>query len=307
MNSDKDSTVLSEEEIFELINQCKEQNPYALEKFFNLYSLEIYNFPIKVFQFKEEDAGDFFIFAFERLRDGKRLKTFKGDSTFKTWFYSVLRNLVIDFIRQNKKFKSLKILNYESLSEIESKLKNETSKIETLEEQFLQEKFYNILNSLEFNQRIVFKLTYIFYLQIDEIDLQILKKNFYKSNYEIFEFLSDARNYLVGKNLKLENKIDRLSRMHLKLIDLKEQQKRLKNQENTHLFDAKEIENKIIKKIKNRNQILSYSQDHFYVLRVPFYKIAKFLDLTTPTVSNLYKKAEKILRNSEELKKFFIN
>lgn len=296
------------EEDIELINQCKKQNPNALEKFFQLYSMEIYNFPIKVFHFDEEQAGDFFLFAFEKLKDGKRFKSFRGESSFRTWFYSVLRNLVIDYIRHNQKSTKLQIHNYESILELEKNQNivrnNEVQ--EEIESQFILEKFNQFLQQLDAQSRIIFKLTYIFYLQLDETDLKILKEIFKKTNYEIFEFISESKEYLAKKNLKLKNHIDRLSRMHLKLLSLKEKEKNLKNNINNN-YELQEIQSKIIKKIKNRNHILSHKNLENALLRLPFHKIAKFLNLTTPTVSSFYNKAEKNLKNSEELKKIFTN
>lgn len=296
------------EENIELINQCKKQNPSALEKFFQLYSMEIYNFPIKVFHFDEEQAGDFFLFAFEKLKDGKRFKSFRGESSFRTWFYSVLRNLVIDFIRHNQKSIKSQIYNYESYFELE-KNQNISSKNEIqegIENQFILEKFNQFLQQLDLHSRIVFKLTYIFYLELDETDIKILKETFKKENYEIFEFISESKEYLAKKNLKLKNHIDKLNRMYFKLLSLKEQEKNLKNNIHNN-YELQEIQNKIIKKIKNRNYILTHKNLENTLLRVPFHKIAKFLNLTTPTVSSIYHKAEKNLKNSEELKKIFTN
>lgn len=300
MDHKKKNPDFSEEEILQLVKQCKEQNPYALEKFFKLFSIDIYNFPTKVFQFDEEQAGDFFLFAFERLRDGKRFKTFKGESTFRTWFYSVLKNLVIDFIRTNQKSKVIQIHNYDNFYEIEKNLPPEYDELET---QYIKDKFYDILNDLEFDSRLVFKLTHIFYLTLDEHDLKILKENYHKTNYEIFQFISEAKEYLIEKNTKLNQKEEKLTRLHFKLMALQEKEKRILQNQNRE-EDRWEIQEKISKKKEIRNSILTKNNE-FVLLRVPFYKTAKFLNLSTPIISNLYKKAEKMIKNSEELKKSF--
>ncbi len=301
MDSTKTNSDFLEEEIVQLVNECKKQDPYALEKFFKIFSSDIYNFPIKIFQFDEEKAGDFFLFAFERLRDGKRFKTFKGESTFRTWFYSVLKNLVIDFLRTNEKSKTIQIQNYSNFNEIEKSLKAPT--YDVLETQYVKDVFYNVLDHLEFDSRIVFKLTLIFYLNLDELDIKILKENYHKTNYEIFEFISQSKEYLIEKNQKLNQKQEKLNRLHLKLFSLQEKEKKILQNHNNN-EELKKLHDNISKKKEIRNSILT-KNNSFFLLRVPFYKIAKFLNLTTPTISNLYKKAEIMILNSEELKKIF--
>jgi len=287
----------------ELIDQCKKQNPEALERFFELYSIDIYNFPMKVFQFSEEDAGDFFLYAFERLRDGKRFKSFRGDSSFKTWFYSVLRNLVMDWIRANKKSKVLQFYHYGSLTEVENEIFDELKSEDFIESNQIINLFYQTIDSLEEESRIIFKLVYIFYLNLDERDIQILKDKYNKSGYEIFKFVLEAKEYLVNKNLKLNQKKERLYRLYLKLIKLKEKEKELKMYHQSPFLE--ELQNKINQKTLNRNKIIQHQNPETIVIKTPFDKIGTFLGISTPTVSSIFKKTLNKIKNSQELKKIF--
>jgi RNA polymerase sigma factor (sigma-70 family) len=215
-------------EFLELIDQCKKQNSDALERFFELYSIDIYNFPIKVFQFSEEEAGDFFLFAFERLRDGKRFKTFRGESSFKTWFYSVLRNLVMDWIRANKKSKVLQFYHYGSLTEVENEIFDELKSEDQIESNQIKNLFYQTIDSFDEESRIIFKLVYIFYLNLDERDIQILKDKYHKSGYEIFKFVLETKEYLVNKKPKIKPKKRKTLSSLFKFDQIKGKRKRIK-------------------------------------------------------------------------------
>ncbi len=96
---------LSKDKTLDLVSRCGDGEEDALRQFFEIYSEDIYNFPMKIFHLSEDDAGDFFIYAFERLKTGSRFGSFKGKSSFRTWFYSVLRNMLIDWQRTKRELK----------------------------------------------------------------------------------------------------------------------------------------------------------------------------------------------------------
>ncbi|HNO23345.1 MAG TPA: sigma-70 family RNA polymerase sigma factor, partial [Leptospiraceae bacterium] len=97
----------SSDDTLELVSKCAAGNEDSLRLFFERFSEDIYNFPIKVFHLSEDEAGDFFIYAFERLKTGKKFQSFQGKSTFKTWLFTVLRNMLIDWKRNQKELKTV--------------------------------------------------------------------------------------------------------------------------------------------------------------------------------------------------------
>ena len=62
----KNESAIPEEslEIGVLIEKCAQGDISALQEFFQQYSLDIYNFPIRVFYLSEDEASDFFLYAF---------------------------------------------------------------------------------------------------------------------------------------------------------------------------------------------------------------------------------------------------
>ena len=96
----KKHTMMGNTELsWDLIERCGKGEPEALEVFFQIYSPEIYNFPIKVFHLDEDAASEFFLYAYKHLSKGKRFRSYQRRARFRTWFYAVLRNLVIDWMR----------------------------------------------------------------------------------------------------------------------------------------------------------------------------------------------------------------
>ena len=91
-----------DEAIQKLLPEIAKKKPEALAEFFEVFSDDIYNFPMRMFRFNEDEASEFYLYAFEHLRDGRKISSFQGKAKFTTWFYAVLRNLTIDFLRSQK-------------------------------------------------------------------------------------------------------------------------------------------------------------------------------------------------------------
>ncbi|WP_243401643.1 RNA polymerase sigma factor, partial [Leptospira ellisii] len=167
---------LSKDKTLDLVSRCGDGDEEALKQFFELYSEDIYNFPMKIFHLSEDDAGDFFIYAFERLKTGSRFGSFKGKSSFRTWFYSVLRNMLIDWQRTKRE---LKVTNL-------GKISKEGKEYATIEDEpdtrpgmqkeagELSERFNQALEEIGVDKRVIFKLSYIYYLNLNEDEIQYL-------------------------------------------------------------------------------------------------------------------------------------
>lgn len=68
---------LSKDKTLDLVSRCGDGEEDALRQFFEIYSEDIYNFPMKIFHLSEDDAGDFFIYAFERLKTAPVLEVLR--------------------------------------------------------------------------------------------------------------------------------------------------------------------------------------------------------------------------------------
>ncbi|MCS6972303.1 MAG: sigma-70 family RNA polymerase sigma factor, partial [Leptospiraceae bacterium] len=163
-----------EQRIAALLPGIRKKKPEALAAFFEEFSDDIYNFPMRVFRLSEDEASEFYLYAFEHLRDGRKIASFQGKSRFTTWFYAVLRNLTIDFLRTQKdKLRAAAFLRTDS----SGRVFDATEQLADAPEQELYEetlfaKFRTALTALPLQQRVLFKLAYAWYFELepDEID-----------------------------------------------------------------------------------------------------------------------------------------
>lgn len=165
-----------DERIRQLLPEIKKQNPDALAAFFDDFSDDIYNFPMRMFRFNEDEASEFYLYAFEHLRDGRKISSFEGKAKFTTWFYAVLRNLTIDFLRSQKdKMRVATYLKVDSTGKMIDAIDSLSDPREqnTYEEN-LFEQFNASLVSLPLPQRVLFKLAYAWYFELDAEEIEYL-------------------------------------------------------------------------------------------------------------------------------------
>ena len=95
-----------------LIGQCVRGEPEAKSVFQETYGSLIYTFPVRIFRLSEEDAGDFYLYVFDKERIFKRLRSFEGRNQiqFETFLsYYVLRDLFLEWTRSNTRIDTVSI------------------------------------------------------------------------------------------------------------------------------------------------------------------------------------------------------
>lgn len=301
------TTALSPEEILSLVKECGEGKEPALIRFFEHYSQDIYNFPIRVFHLTEDDASDYYIYAFERLKTGKRFKSFIGKSSFKTWFYSVLRNLLIDWQRTKRELKIQSVSKTSSEGKEYKTIEDEPDlKTEAMERaQDVTDQFNEILSSMRIESRVVFKLSFIYYLHFDPDEIKfVCEKNGMTEEHLLSEILS-LRESLCERekeNLKMEDKITAL---YLNILDLKDQKKNKGQGESVEAVYYKErFDHALEKKYEQRKRLLDKKQKGHFLVRTPYREISRILGISEGSVSvtllRILEKMEKKMQNLRE-------
>jgi RNA polymerase sigma factor (sigma-70 family) len=288
----------SNEEILKIVKKCGSGDEIALRQFFDIYSKDIYNFPLRVFHLSEDDASDFYIYAFERLKTGKRFNSFIGKSSFKTWFFSVLRNLLIDWQRTKRELKmqSLNKVNKDGVeySTIEDEPDRKPEAMSRAEA--ITEKFHSVLLDVKLENRVVFKLSFIYYLhlELEEISYianknQILVEQVQQEILKLRENLSDKEE----ENLRMEDKITSL---YLNILDLKEQKKNKASGDTTEALHLRErLEHSLVKKYEQRKKLIEKKNKGHFLVRTPYREISRILGISEGGVSvTLLRVMEKI-------------
>lgn len=278
----------NKEKTLELIRACAKGDDDSLKTFFELYSKDIYNFPIKVFHLTEDDASDFFIYAFERLRSGKRFQTFQGKSSFKTWLYTVLRNMLIDWKRNKKELKLVSNVKVNSEGVEYSSIEDTPDGIVPLKQEatHFSEKFKKALSEIKIENRIIFKLAYIYYLNLEKDEIEYLLQ---KTNFNIFQLkekIMEIRDQLSDKafeNIKNEEKITSIYTNILELQELNQKQTQLKFDDNLPFENKYEIA--ISKKLEQRRKLLEKKSKGLFLSRTPYKIISSILGIPEGGIS----------------------
>jgi predicted transcriptional regulator len=94
----------------ELIRHCLSGQPDAVKQFQQRYGELIYGYPIRVYRTPAEDAGDFYIFAFQEGRIFRRLRTYEGRAPLRAYLLGfVLDDLVLEWKRGEHKIETVSI------------------------------------------------------------------------------------------------------------------------------------------------------------------------------------------------------
>ena len=59
-----------------ILEGIRRNDQKSMSEFFELYSDMIYAFPIRFYNFSEDEAGDFYLYVFEHLCNGKKTSEF---------------------------------------------------------------------------------------------------------------------------------------------------------------------------------------------------------------------------------------
>lgn len=216
LNTNKNLTLLEKEELIQpRVKGISENNAEDIQYFFELFSDDIYNFPVRYFNFSEDDAGEFYLYAFEHLRNGKKIASFKYKSKFTTWLFSVLRNLVIDYLRKNKKSIKISTIYQTDINGITVNIvdnipdtKSQTSAIHNDE---LFHNFTQKLNSMKIYNRVLFKLAFIHYINLDQEEIEWLCTNNSLNPQQITGILYHLKELALEKSREVQDIEDKLT------------------------------------------------------------------------------------------------
>lgn len=297
--------IQSKESVLALIEACSQGNIEAIKEFFEIYSKDIYNFPIKVFHLTEDDASDFFIYAFERLKSGKRLQSFQGKSSFKTWLYTVLRNMLIDWKRNKKELKIVSTAKINTDGVEYSTIDNEpdTRIEEKKQATTFTDQFYTILNSIKVENRVVFKLAYVYYLNLEKDEIEyILEKN-QISLSELEKKILEIRDFLSEKEEEKVKNEDKITSIYLSILELKEnliKEGPIVFKDNLPYEDKAELALK--KKYEQRKKLIDRKNRGHFLTRTPYKIISEILNIPEGGVSiSLQRVTEKIKKKFDDV------
>ena len=305
------------EKVRALIQRCSTGDPDALKWFFNQYAEDIYNFPMRVFHFDEDSASDFFLYAYERLRNGKRFKSWQGRSTFRTWFFTVLRNLSIDWVRAQRELQTVSNTQ-ENEEGYEMPTIDEIIDPRSVEEteNRLLEPFLRHVKSLNVDSRLFFKLSFIYYLNLDQEEFERLSERTKKPIPELIRQVADLQGLLAERGQANICTEDKITSLYLSILHHKEQLGRLIEQESQVKSETgnRKVKEEIArlnyiiqKKYLQRQKLLERKEKGHFVIRTPQRLMGQVMNTSEGNVSLQTTQALNTLRdlilNEESVKR----
>jgi len=170
LENDASSSRMKDED---LVVQARAHDPWAIEELVHRYQQKAYAIAYHFSDGNVQDAEDLTQEAF--LRAFQKLETFRGDSSFYTWFYRILVNVCLDGRRRRKRWRQVflpwqhdstdKGLSPEERPDPEA---HERS-LKAISEKQLSRDIRKSLKSLPEKQRLAFQLKALHGMSIQEI------------------------------------------------------------------------------------------------------------------------------------------
>ena len=156
----------------ELIGRCLSGELAAAREFQERYGELIYGYPIRVYRMPAEDAGDFYVFAFDKGRIFRRVRTFEGRAPFRAYLLGfVLDDLVLEWKRG---VRTLETISIEALGEIPDMDGRSVGVVEQEEDAVDRAAVTRVLAGLEPSKSVVMKLLYVEDYELKATELRYL-------------------------------------------------------------------------------------------------------------------------------------
>ena len=155
-----------------LIGRCLAGDPEAVKQFQQQHGELIYGYPIRVYRTPAEDAGDFYVFAFQNGRIFRRLRTFEGRAPLRAYLLGfVLDDLVLEWKRGERRVETISI---EGLADVPDPTASAASPATNGgQRQATQEPLDDVLATLSPAKAVVMKL-----LHVEDYELKAADVNY---------------------------------------------------------------------------------------------------------------------------------
>ncbi|MGE0822537.1 MAG: sigma-70 family RNA polymerase sigma factor [Candidatus Binatia bacterium] len=301
------------EDFREFFNACASGDSAARRRFQEEYGEDIYNFPVKIYGAPLEDAGDFYVYAFERDRIFLRLKTFEGRNSiqFRTFLsYYVLKHLFLEWRRTQKEVDTISLQTPlgntdEGERTLEDVLPTQATPESEEQSTVETEVSGNLWTALSPEERLDLKLLSLLECDLTSDEIRLLAKVSGRSLRDTLDLVIAVQDGLKRKDEKVSRLRDDLDSVWgwilLRQKELQESDKKLRLLSTEASLREKlsaqkqELEKALAKRYRQRERIMQ--EIRTYKLTTPYKDIAQLLNLTVGTVcSRIFRLRERLVR-----------
>lgn len=204
------------------IEQCAKGDPGARTAFQERYGPLIYTFPVRIYHLSEQEAGDFYLYAFEQERVFKRIRSFEGrnDIQFETYLsYYVLKDLFLEWVRTTERVDSISLDAPLKGSETAGERTITVQDVLATEDPALDaglvasdevKRVEEILHQLETEKSLVLKLLALGAVELEPNDIRMIAQMASRSILETLAAIEEVTAVLSAKAIKVQEKQDTL-------------------------------------------------------------------------------------------------
>jgi DNA-directed RNA polymerase specialized sigma24 family protein len=205
-----------------LIEKCANGEPEAQVAFQEQYGWLIYTLPTRLFRLPAEEAGNFYLYVFERERIFKRARSFQGRNAmqFETYLaYYVLKDLLLDWVRTRERVEEISLdapLQNPAVLPAQSRTGYDILAADPLAPDTVLiasdevDKITHAFDQLDDEKRLSLKLLALWTIELTPDDIRCLAYLASRSIRETLDLLEEVKTALAIKADKVQEKRDAL-------------------------------------------------------------------------------------------------
>ena len=304
----------------EFLHACASGDATARRQFQEEFGEAIYNFPVKICGAPQEEAGDYYLYVFDRDRIFLRLKTFAGRENiqFRTFLsYYVLKHLFLDWRRTRKEIDTISLHTPLEDSSDDNRILEDllpgTIRNDSGDQQ-LTERAANLLNALPPEDQLLLKLLTLLEDNLSPEEIRLLATISKRTIHDTLVLLAEIHDDLKRKDEKAVHLSDALNAVWGWIVLRQKELQKINQQlrflstvasivDTEKLFARKQaLEHTLAKRLRQREQLVEELRK--YKLTTPYRDIARLLNSTASAVSShVFRVREQLVRKSNKVSK----
>lgn len=282
------------QETRDLIRRCVSGDREAASEFQDRYGELIYGYPVRVYRVPPEEAGDFYVFAFDRGRIFRRVRTFEGRAPFRAYLLGfVLDDLVLEWKRGQREIETVSLDSLGELADPGSGNRTEEEG-EVSDMELDRSAMRELLSDLSTPKAVVMKLLYVEDHEFDPAEVRYLAQVSGNSIPEVLDRIEGLRATVREREAGLKRMEDALDAVQA-WIQLYERRAQRINDDLTALPPTsvaaeklREERNQLLRKIERRRsqrgKLLAQSQRR--KVTAPYKEIAALLNTSIGNIGS---------------------
>lgn len=201
-----------------VIAACARGDAEARVTFQEAYGAVIYTFPVRIYHLSQDEAGDFYLYVFDKERIFKRISTFEGRNAiqFETYLsHYVLRDLFLEWRRTLERVETISLEAPVAGTEAQDARSRtvqdvlpatEPTPATALEASDATQEVHRVLSALEAEKRLILKLVALGTIDLEPGDVRAIARIAGRSIRETLICLEDITTALAAKAVHVQDK-----------------------------------------------------------------------------------------------------